>query len=164
MEDYVAVWPKVAASEAVPLFGFPFEVGLEPVPVNVARMRDSFRQGCSDLGSIYRAFVPPQRLAELNACAALADDAFVLPDELWSNLIYDFALAYHRRTLDRGHLVKSLTPLYLGWVASFAGQTAYETGSQVEDRIEHLCQVYEQLKPRLIQEWGIGAGEKRPES
>jgi len=164
MEDYVAIWPKVAASEAVPLFGFPFEVGLEPVPVNVARMRDSFRQGCSDLGSIYRAFVPPQRLAELNACAALADDAFVLPDELWSNLIYDFALAYHRRTLDRGHLVKSLTPLYLGWVASFAGQTAYETGSQVEDRIEHLCQVYEQLKPRLIQEWGIGAGEKRPES
>ncbi|HEV2495849.1 MAG TPA: glycosyl transferase family 2 [Terriglobia bacterium] len=164
MEDYMAVWPRVAASEAVPLFGFPFEVGLEPVPVNVARMRDSFRQGCRDLTSVYQAFVPQGRLAELTACAALADDVFVLPDELWANLVYDFALAYHRRTLDRGHLVKSLTPLYLGWVASFAGQTAYETGAQVEDRIELLRQVYEQLKPRLIQEWGLEAGEKRSES
>lgn len=161
MEDYAAVWPRVPTSEPVPLFGFPFEVGLEPVPINIARMLNSLRQGCRDLLSIYQRFVPSERFNALTACAALPDDKFNLPDELWANLVYDFALAYHRRTIDRGHLVKSLTPIYLGWVASFAMRTANETAAQVEDRIEQLCLVYEQLKPRLIAEWALGAGEKR---
>jgi glucosylglycerate synthase len=163
MEDYASVWPKVVTSEAVPLFGFPFEVGLEPVPINVARMLETFRQGCRDLASIYKVFVPEERLQKLTACATLPQEQFILPDDLWADLIYDFALAYHRRKLDRGHLVKSLTPLYLGWVASFAGQTASETAAQVEDRIEKLCLVFEQLKPRLIREWTLETGEKRSE-
>jgi len=163
MEDYAAVWPKVATSEAVPLFGFPFEVGLEPVPINIARMIESLRQGCRDLLPIYERFVAAERFGALTACAALPDDQFNLPDDLWANLVYDFALAHHRRTLDRGHLVRSLTPIYLGWVASFAIQTTNETAAQVEDRIERLCLVYEQLKPRLITDWGLGTGEKRSE-
>ena len=163
MEDYAAVWPKVAASESVPLFGFPFEVGLEPVPINVTRMLESFRQGCRDLASIYQVFVPAERLAQLKACAAQPEDQFFLPDDLWADLVYDFALAYHRRKLDRGHLVKSLTPLYLGWVASLAIQAAGETAAQVEDRIDKLCLVYERLKPRLARDWTLETGEKRSE-
>lgn len=161
MEDYATVWPRVLASEAVPLFGFPFEVGLEPVPINIGRMIESLRQGCRDLLSIYKQFVPAERLEALTSCAGLPDDQFSLSDDLWANLVYDFALAYHRRTIDRGHLVKSLTPIYLGWVASFAMRTSNETAAQVEDRIEQLCLVYEQLKPRLIADWELGTGEKR---
>ncbi len=164
MEDYAAVWPKVATSEAAPLFGFPFEVGLEPVPINLTRMLKSFQQGCRDLASIYQVFVPAERLEKLNACAALPEGQFVVPDELWADLVYDFALAYHRRKLDRGHLLKSLTPLYLGWVASFAIATATETAAQVEDRIDKLRLVYERQKPRLIRDWTLETGEKRAES
>ena len=76
-------------------------------------------------------------------------------------VIYEFALAYHRRVIDREHLLRSLTPLYLGWVASFARQAGNETAGQVEGRIERLCQVFEQLKPYLINQWPLQTGEKR---
>ncbi len=163
METYDSVWPKVTGSQPASLFGFPFEVGLEPVPINVARMLASFAQGCRDLLSIYEKFISPAQLKALTTCVGLPAERFALPDELWAALIYDFALAYHRRVIDRGHLVKSLTPLYLGWVASFALQTENETAAQVEDRIEKLCLVYEQLKPYLVNQWPLQTAEKRSE-
>jgi hypothetical protein len=66
--------------------------------------------------------------------------------------------------LHREHLVKSLTPLYLGWVTSFARQSETETSTQVDDRIERLCLVYEQLKPYLLNQWALQTGEKRSAS
>lgn len=161
MERYSSVWPSVRGSEPAPLFGFPFEVGLEPIPINMSRLTASFRQGCRDLVPIYQRLMASDRLQALTSCAALPDNQFVLPDDLWASLVYDFALAYHQRVLDRGHLVKSLTPLYLGWVASFANRAENDTAAQVEDRIEKLCLVYEDSKPGLIPRWRPAAGEKR---
>jgi hypothetical protein len=97
------------------------------------------------------------------SCAALASDKFVLPDEVWVGVIFDLALAYHRRVIGLEHLLKSLTPLYLGWVASFARQTEEETAAQVEERIERLCLVYEQLKSYLITQWSARTQERRSE-
>ena len=164
METYDSVWRNVLGSLPAPLLGFPFEVGLEPVPINVQRTLASFQQGVRDLRPIYEKVLTLQQLRELESCAAQPIDKFVLEDELWVAVIYSFALAYHRRVLDREHLVKSLTPLYLGWVTSFVHQTENETPTQVDDRIERLCLVYEQLKPYLINQWPLQTGEKRSES
>jgi hypothetical protein len=161
IETYADVWPRVQGSKPTPILGFPFEVGLEPVPINVGRMSATFRQAVRDLLPVYAQVMPAALLRDLQACAALSDERFALPDELWVTLICSFALAYHRRALDREHLVKSLTPLYLGWVASFACQTANEDAAQVEERIERLCLVYEQVKPTLITQWPLRTSEKR---
>ncbi|HUU13239.1 MAG TPA: glycosyltransferase [Terriglobia bacterium] len=161
METYAGVWRAMEGSQQAPLFGFPFEVGLEPVPINMPRMLAAFGQGCRDLRSIYEKVISPDSLARLTECAGQPPASFALPPEVWVKVIFDFALAYHRRTIDREHLLKSLTPLYLGWVASFARQTENETAAQVEDRIEELCSVYEQLKPQLITQWSLQTAEKR---
>lgn len=153
VETYDSVWPHVTGSLPTALFGLPFEVGLEPVPINLARMIAAFQQGCRDLGDVYEKAIAPERLGLLQDCAPLPAEQFVLPDEVWVGVVYDFVLAHRRRIIARDHLVKSLTPLYLGWVASFARQTEHETATEVEERIEHLCQVYERLKPRLVQAW-----------
>ena len=42
-----------------------------------------------------------------------------LPDALWTSVVYGFALAWHRRVLNRDQLLRSLVPLYLGRTASF---------------------------------------------
>ena len=161
METYDSVWRNVLGSLPAPLLGFPFEVGLEPVPINVQRTLASFQQGVRDLLPIYEKVLTLQQLRELEACAAQPMHQFVLEDELWVAVIYSFALAYHRRVFDREHLVRSITPLYLGWVTSFARQTENETPAQVDARIERLCLVYEQLKPYLINQWPLKTGEKR---
>jgi len=161
MVTYATVWSRVQGSLPTTILGFPFEVGLEPVPINVGRMVATFRQAVRDLLSVYERVIAPAPLHELQVCAALPDERFALPDGLWVMLIYSFALAYHRRVLDREHLMKSLTPLYLGWVASFARQTENEDATQVEERIERLCLAYEQLKTTLINQWPLQASEKR---
>jgi hypothetical protein len=163
METYEKAWCNVVGSEPAPLFGFAFEVGLEPVSINVPRMLAAFWQGCHDLLPIYERVISPVHLKVLLARAALPAEQFVLPDELWAKLVYGFALAYYRRVIDRQHLVRSLTPLYLGWVASFARQTENETAAQVEERIEKLCLIYEQLKSTLISQWSLRTKDARSE-
>jgi glycosyltransferase involved in cell wall biosynthesis len=163
METYESIWRNVLGSLPAPVFGFPFEVGLEPVPINVTRMLMVFGQGCRDLRPVYEEVLSPGAYRDLMSCAALASDKFVLPDEVWVAVIFDFALAYHRRVIDLEHLLKSLTPLYLGWVASFARQTEEETAAQVEERIERLCLAYEQLKSYLITQWPARTQERRSE-
>jgi glycosyltransferase involved in cell wall biosynthesis len=161
METYSAIWSKVLGSRPTPVFGFPFEVGLEPISINRARMASIFRQATRDLVPVYAQVVSPALVQELRACAALPDLQFALADEFWVRLVYSFAAAYHRRVLDRPQLLKSLAPLYLGWVASFARQTENEDATQVEGRIERLCLTYEQLKATLINQWPLPASEKR---
>jgi hypothetical protein len=164
METYDSVWRNVLGSLPAPMFGSPLEVGVEHAQVNLARMLASFRQGVRDLLPVYRSIISSPQLEGLEAAAALPDGGFALSDELWVAVIYDFALGYHRRVIDREHLVRSLTPVYLGWVASFVRQAGSETGGQVEERIEKLCLVFEQLKPYLINQWPLHSGEKRSAS
>ena len=161
METYDSVWRNVLGSLPAPLLGIPFEAGPEPVEVNLGGRLALYRQGMRDLLPVYQRIISSPQLKALDAGAALPDSEFTLPDELWVAVIYDFALAYHRRVIDREHLLKSLTPLYQGWVASFARQVENETATQSEGRIEKLSQVFEQLKPYLINQWPLQAGETR---
>jgi len=145
----------------VPLLGSPFGIKPEPASINVQRALASFQQGVRDLLPVYEQVFSPKQLKNLQSCAAQPPDQISLDDELWVSLIYDLALAYHRRVMDREHLLKSLAPLYLGWVASFARQTDSAPDPLAERRIERLCLVYEQLKPYLINQWPLAGREKR---
>jgi hypothetical protein len=55
--------------------------------------------------------------------------------------------------MTREHLLRSFTPLYLGRVASFVLEYQSQAHSEVEDRIEHLCRVFELRKSYLVRRW-----------
>jgi hypothetical protein len=55
--------------------------------------------------------------------------------------------------MDRTHIIKSMTPLYLGRTASFVMETFNCTAAEVENRIELLCLEFENLKPYLVECW-----------
>jgi len=162
METYEKTWQSVEGSKAVPMFGFPFDVGLEPIPVNVERMEHAFTQGTRDLREIYVEFLSPGTLAALAECARAGDGVtFRLPDKLWVHTVYEFAAAYHRRAIDRDHLMQSLVPLYLGRTASFVLEVQESTALEVEERIEKLCEVFEAEKGYLAALWRAGAGKEK---
>ncbi|MBI4543116.1 MAG: glycosyl transferase family 2 [Gemmatimonadetes bacterium] len=152
MGRYRAVWDATRGSVDVPTFGFRYTVGVEPVQVNVDRMVAMFRQGAADLMPVWRAiFTPP-------TCAALAraaDDggAEAFPPELWVRAVYEAAVGYHGGVLPRQHLLRAMIPLYLGRTAAFVRQTATSGGEEVEAEIERLCELYETLRPYLIERW-----------
>ena len=136
------------------MFGFQYEVGVEPVNVNVDRMIACFRQGLVDLRPIWEGMLAAETLQALSATRDMPSHHFHIPDEVWARTVYDCALAFHRLVLNREHLLKAMTPLYLGRTASFVVETQGLTTRETEDRIEQLCKVFELLKPYLLERWG----------
>jgi glucosylglycerate synthase len=153
MHTYRDVWPKVGEAQAVPLFGFPHGVGLEPVNVNVERMLGIFRQGARDLREVWSSALSAQTLEEVVALATSEQAPFRLPDDLWVRVVYDFAAAYHHRRLPGDQLLRSLVPLYLGRTASFVLQTADSGAEEVEAVIRSLADEYQRQKPYLKERW-----------
>ncbi len=161
METYKTVWQGVQASEPVPMFGFPFEVGVEPISINLERMIKAYVQGVSDLREIYQSILTPETLAALGDCARQPHESFHIPDGIWVHVIYEFAAGWEHRALDREHLLQSLVPLYLGRTASFVIEVRESSAAEVEQRIERLCSTFEAEKSYLIERWAAEAGKER---
>lgn len=153
MEAHEQIWWQAVGSDPVTVFGFHYEVGVEPVNVNVERMVASFDQGIRDLESIWQQMLSPETFGELSRLKRHPIHEFRLPDDLWARVVYDVATAYHYRVLPREHLLKALTPLYLGRTASFVLETQGLTSREAEQRVDALCQTFERLKPYLMAKW-----------
>jgi hypothetical protein len=155
MQPYEAVWGAVSTSEDVRLFGFRYDVGLDPIYVVIERMLNAFGRGRQELSEIWSLALHPETHAALQRLGSTVSspEAFHLADELWVSIIYEFACAYKNLPLARNHLLQSLTPLYLARVASFVLETRDLSAREVEDRIEQLCLCFEKWKPYLISRW-----------
>ncbi len=153
MEEYQTLWREVKESQSVPGFGFQYEVGLEPVSVNVERMIGNFRLGVRDLKEIWEKVLLPETGSRLESIGRLSDGAFSFPGDLWVRVVYDFATAFHKGPVHREHLLKSMIPLYLGRVASFVKENLRSSAEEVEKEIESLCKVFEEMKSYLIERW-----------
>ncbi len=153
MEEHYSVWSKIEGSKPVNLFGFQYEVGVEPVNVNVDRMINSFRQGLSDLSSIWEQILSAETLAGLRPLGTCALQEFRIVDSLWARIVYDAAISYHKGVMPREHLLKAFTPLYLGRTASFVLDTQGLTSAEAEGRIEMLCHAFEKDKSYLVSRW-----------
>ena len=53
------------------------------------------------------------------SCALCGCGRLRFSDDLWARVIYDFALGHHYAVVHRDHLLRSLTPLYLGRTAAY---------------------------------------------
>jgi glucosylglycerate synthase len=155
MEEHQPSWMKQQGSEPVKVYGFQYGVGVEPVNVSVDRMINSFRQGLIDLEPIWREMLSTESFDGLLPLKDCNLQAFRVPDRSWARLVYDVAISYHKRVMPEEHLLKALTPLYLGRTASFVLETEALTSAEAELRIEGLCEAFEAEKPYLISRWGV---------
>ncbi len=153
MEAHYPIWSRVRGSEPVPLFGLEYEVGLEPIRVNVERMIHAFRLGAEELQDLWQKVLSPPTFRAVTHIARSSETAFHFPAEVWVSVIYDFALAFHWCVIHRDHLLQALVPLYLGRTASFVLETAESTAEEVEAVIENLCLRFEEQKPYVVQKW-----------
>jgi glucosylglycerate synthase len=153
MERNAVCWQRVRESLLVPVFGEPFAPSTGAGAVDVDQLVNSFQLGVRDLQEIWGLVLPPASLFELRKLARLASDQFAMPDELWVRVVYDFALAHRLRTINRDHLLRSMTPLYLGWVASHAREVANADAAAIEKRLDRLAATYEGGKSYLVSRW-----------
>lgn len=151
MEEYPEKWKEVKTSVPIPLFGFQFSVGLEAVNVNVERMIGMFNLGIKELDDLLKDILLPENMKGLIDVSSA--ETFAFPDDLWARIIYDYAIACHSKIMSVQHILKTLTPLYLGKVASFILEMTHSSAHEVEERLEALCTSFEQQKPYLIDRW-----------
>ncbi len=118
---------------------------------DIAPMLDAFRLAYTNLHEIWSLVLPPNSLLGLKKLSVMHPESFRMPDSLWARIVYDFILAYRLRTINRGHLLGALTPLYLAWVASHL--TLISTGTAPEKHIQDLASAFETDKPYLVSRW-----------
>jgi hypothetical protein len=153
MDRTASVWQRVRGSEELPSYGSREELAADAPPVDISPMIQSFRLGYQNLQDIWRMVFPPATLVALKRMSFESAEAFRFDDSLWATVVYDFALAWRLRVIDRDHLLRALTPLYLGWVASYINSVRDAGPKQAQDRIEKLCLAYEAQKGYLIYRW-----------
>lgn len=153
METHEQRWVSTSHTRDVPIFGFRYDVGLDPVRVDVARMIDHYRRGAAELMGLWHLVFQPADSARLSAAAASDDAAFRIDDDLWARLVFDLGSAFHHRVMDRDSLLRAALPLYMGRVASFVNETINAPVSDVDAGIEHLCLSFERQKDYLRHRW-----------
>ncbi len=119
---------------------------------DVRAMAESFRNAYANLQEIWSLVLPPQSLLGLKRISRAPAEEFAMPSDLWARTVYDFVLAYHLRTINRGHLLGSLTQLYLAWVASHLRQSA---GNAVTAafHVEETAAAFVAEKPYIVSRW-----------
>ncbi len=153
MEGRAAHWQSIRGSRALPRFGSPEASPPDTGTVDVHGMIESFQLGAQNLQDVWGLILPPTTLLELKRLSRVTEDKFRISDPLWVRIIYDFALGHRLRTISRDHLLRSITPLYLGWIASYALEMQLAGPAEVDSRLERLSKAYEDNKSYLVSRW-----------
>ncbi|MCL4811270.1 MAG: glycosyl transferase family 2 [Vicinamibacteraceae bacterium] len=153
LDTRVDGWQRVRGSVEVPMVGTVPALETDGPSLNLDGLVESFRLGSRELRDIWTWVLPPRTIVELRKMSDAPPDRFVFDDRLWATIIYDFAFGYCHPVMPRDHLLRSLTPLYSGWLASFAREMRGAGLAQADERVEQLCLAFEAEKRYLISRW-----------
>ncbi len=148
VETKAGFWQRARGSQ--PAHPHAPHVGDNSMP-DVQPMLDSFRLAYTNLHEIWSLVLPPNTLLGLKRLSVAPAASFRMAESLWARIVYDFILAYRLRTLNRGHLLGALTPLYLAWVASHI--QLIQSGTTPEAHLEAQALAFEADKPYLVSRW-----------
>lgn len=152
MERSADRWQRAGLPRPVPTFGEGgFEHGGEPP--DPAHLQEAFGRGLRDLLPIWSLFLPPATLLALQRSAARPAEESGVPDEVWAKVVIDFAVAHMTRVVERRQLLRSLAPLYLGWLAGLARAAATLDEAGFEARVEATAAAFAREKRYLIARW-----------
>jgi hypothetical protein len=147
-------WQRTRGSVPVPRFGAAPRAATAARPkVEIDRLIEAFHLGHRELRDVWTWLLPPRTLVDLRKLADATTTRFQFDDALWARVVYDFAVGYRLRALPRDHLLRSLVPLYSGWLASFLLQVGDLDADAADARVDDLAAGFERQKPYLISRW-----------
>jgi hypothetical protein len=154
LEQRAGRWQRTRGSVPVQQFGASPAFALPPISSpDVDRLIESYRLGYRELRDIWTWVLPPRTIIDLRRLVDVPSTDFRVDDDLWSRIVYDFAMGYRLRVLPHDHLLRSLVPLYSGWLASFILQVRDLSVDATDERVERLAATFEAQKPYLISRW-----------
>jgi hypothetical protein len=122
-------------------------------PPDAAGMYEAFHLAAEHLQDVWSRAMAPGTQLRLQRLTEMPADEFAMADGLWVNIVYDFLVAYHVRSVSRQHLIGAFVPLYLGWAASHVKRMAGLTDDQAEAQTVALTAAFETQKSYLMSRW-----------
>jgi hypothetical protein len=119
--------------------------------VDLAPMVEAFRLAFTNLQEIWGLVLAPNSLLGLKRLSMVDPTAFRMPETLWAKVVFDFLVAWRLRTINRGHLMGALIPLYLAWVAGHMNVVA--SGTDAEVHVEAVASAFESEKQYIVSRW-----------
>jgi len=119
--------------------------------VDINPMVEGFRMAFTNLQEVWSLVLAPNSLLGLKRLSVVEPAAFRMPEGLWARIVFDFLIAYRLRTMNRGHLLGALIPLYLAWVAGHMNIAA--AGTSAELHVEAQTAAFEADKPYVVSRW-----------
>jgi glucosylglycerate synthase len=119
--------------------------------VDVVPMVDAFRLAFTNLQEIWSLVLAPNSLLGLKRLSVVEPATFRMPENLWARIVFDFLVAFRLRTINRGHLLGAMIPLYLAWVAGHINVA--KSGTSSEAHIEAVVSAFESDKQYIVSRW-----------
>jgi len=119
--------------------------------VDIAPMVEAFRLAFTNLQEIWSLVLAPNSLLGLKRLSIVEPSVFRMPENLWARIVFDFLVSYRLRTINRGHLLGALIPLYLAWVAGHINVVG--SGIDSEVHVEAVASAFESEKQYIVSRW-----------
>lgn len=153
MEDNQELWKKIKGSQPVPIVGPETNVEPQPFTISVDKLISDFKVGFTHYAGFWQKVLAPEQYRVFESLTGADQEGFRLDTEIWVKTLYDIAATYHHWEADRKVLVQLMTPLYFARIASFVNETKDMTNEEAEEVVEKQAQLFEEMKPYLIEKW-----------
>ena len=155
MQSFFDLWKTVKWSKPTAIFGFGLGETELPPPVRIDQeaLYQNFLLGFKQYHNIWKKILFAPNLNKLNEVKTMQFEHFDFPVELWAKILYDFSVAYKNQVDDKKFILDALIPLYYGKTLSFVKKTERMSIQEAEELIEYECEVFEKIKPYLIEQW-----------
>lgn len=114
---------------------------------------DQLALGWIKYRTLWQRILTPDNLAQLEALAALPPDRFYFPADLWTRIIYDFAVVFNKGDCDPYQVALSLYPLFQGRLAAFWQEIAGLALVGREGTVAAQAVEFEESRPYLKLRW-----------
>ncbi len=138
-----------------------------PTPLlDVTPFIETLTLGWMEYRRFWQRIVFPENLAAVEYLASHPAESFHFPPDLWAKIAYDFAVVYNKGERDPDAVAQALYPLFIGRLASFAGEVAGLTAVGRAGTIAAQAVEFEDLLSYLNYRWEkylpwVDSGEKR---
>ena len=123
-----------------------------PSSATAEAFAEAFRSGAKRHGRAWRSALAPSNLQLVRALADQPSGPYQLNADLWTRIVFDFAVVYNKGEGDPDKVVAWLLPIYFARIATLL-KASEGKPEKIEQMVQEQAQVFSQRKDYLVQRW-----------
>jgi glucosylglycerate synthase len=154
MEKSAPIWKKISGVSEVEFFGEnKFIDTPEAISVSLGSTLEAFERSYDEYLPVYKSVLDQNILNEFERLK-LGTLSVEFSSALWVKAVYSFIAAFHKNPPgSRDLLIDALRGLWIGRVGAFLKETGDKSRDECEAKIVKEAQVFQELKPYLIEKY-----------